>query len=115
MRYLLLIASNPEANGAMTEAQQSEMYAEYTEFTNKLVASGEMVDGAPLAGIETATTVRVRNGKRTSTDGPFAETKEVLAGYYLVEVPDLDRAIELAAMIPDARTGGVEVRPVVPM
>ena len=115
MRYLLLIATNPAATGDMTEMQQHRMFAEYGEFTAKIVASGEMVSGDALEGVETATTVRVRDGKRTSTDGPFAETKEVLAGYYLVDVPDLDRAIELAAMIPDAKFGAVEVRPVLDM
>jgi hypothetical protein len=71
-----------------------------------------MVAGDPLEGIETATSVRVRNTKRATTDGPFAETKEVLGGYYIVDVKDLDRAVELAGKIPDSRTGVVEVRPV---
>ena len=115
MRYLLLIATNPEATGDLTEEQQRQMFAEYDEFTQKIRASGELVYGEPLEGVATATTVRVRDGKRTSTDGPFAETKEVLAGYYLVDVPDLDRALELAAMIPDAKHGGVEVRPILEM
>jgi hypothetical protein len=69
------------------------------------------VSGDPLQGLDTATTVRVRSGKTASTDGPFAETKEVLGGYYLVDCKDLDRAIELAAQIPGARTGSIEVRP----
>ena len=112
MRYLLLIATNPEATGELTETQQQQMFAKYEEFTQKITASGEMVYGEPLEGVDTATTVRVRDGRRTSTDGPFAETKEVLAGYYLVDVPNLDRALELAAMIPDAQHGGVEVRPI---
>jgi hypothetical protein len=111
MRYMLLIYTNPEADAGMTEADGQAMYGEYMKFTQGIVASGEFVAGDPLAGVDTATTVRVRGGKTATTDGPFAETKEVLAGYYLVEAADLDRAIALAAQIPSAKTGSVEVRP----
>jgi hypothetical protein len=108
MKYMLLIYSDPTAEGP-------DLFPEYMTFTQEILDSGEMVAGDPLEGIDTATTVRVRDGKRTSTDGPFAETKEVLGGYYIVDVKDLDRALELAAKIPGARTGSVEVRPVVNM
>ena len=77
--------------------------SEYLAFTQRIAESGELIAGDPLQGIDTATAVRVRDGKTSSTDGPFAETKEVLGGYYLVDVPDLDRAIELAAQIPRCR------------
>jgi len=109
MKYLLLIAGDPsvvadETNEAMHEA--------YMKFTQEIVDSGEMLGGDALQGVDTATTVRVRDGKRATTDGPYAETKEVLGGYYLVDVKDLDRALELAAKIPGARTGSIEVRPI---
>src|SRR5689334_10833134 len=104
MKYLLLINADP--------AQWADdMHPEYMAFTQDIVDSGEFVAGDPLEGPEAATTVRVRTGDVSVTDGPFAETKEHIAGYYVVDVKDLDRAIELAARIPDARTGGIEVRP----
>ena len=106
MKYALLIYGDPNAPG------DADMHAEYMKFTQEILESGEMVGGDALQAIDTATTVRVDGGKRTTTDGPFAETKEVLGGFYLVDVKDLDRAIELAAKIPGARTGSVEVRPV---
>ena len=105
MKYMLLIYGDPNAPG------EDGVFEEYMKFTQDIVNSGEMVAGDPLQGIETATTVRLRDGKRTTTDGPFAETKEVLGGYYLVDVKDLDRALELAAQIPGARSGSIEVRP----
>ena len=109
MKYMLLIYNDPTA---WNPADGDKIMGEYMAFTQEILDSGEMVSGDPLQGVETATSVRVRDGKRTTTDGPFAETKEVLGGYYLVDVKDLDRAIELAAKIPDARTATVEVRPV---
>jgi hypothetical protein len=112
MKYMLLIYTNPSA---FDPAQGDKVYGEYMAFTQSIVESGELVAGDPLQGIETATSVRVRDGKRTTTDGPFAETKEVLGGYYVVDVKDLDRAVELAGQIPDSRTGSVEVRPVMDM
>jgi hypothetical protein len=84
----------------------------YNTFTQEILQSGEMLAGDALEARETATTVRVRDGKALTTDGPFADTKEHIGGYYLVDVKDLDRALELAAKIPDAATGGIEVRPV---
>jgi hypothetical protein len=109
MKYMLLIYTDPHA---FNPADGDKIMGEYMAFTQEILDSGEMVAGDPLQGVETATSVRIRDGKRTTTDGPFAETKEVLGGYYLVDVKDLDRAIELAAKIPDARTATVEVRPV---
>jgi hypothetical protein len=109
MKYMLLIYTDPNA---FDPAQGEKLHDEYMAFTQQIIDSGELVAGDPLEGSETATSVRVRNGKRTTTDGPYAETKEVLGGYYIVDVKDLDRAVELAALIPDSRTGSVEVRPV---
>ena len=112
MKYMLLIYSDLAGwPDDPTEAEQ--ISKEYFVFTQQIVDSGELVSGDALEGTETATSIRVRNGKTSATDGPFAETKEVLGGYYVVDVKDLDRALELAAQIPDARLGGVvEVRPV---
>jgi len=109
MKYMLLIHTDPSA---YDPAKGEAIHAEYFAFTQEILASGEMLSGEALQPAETATTVRVRSGKSSSTDGPYAETKEVLGGYYIVDVKDLDRALELAAKIPDARTGSVEVRPV---
>jgi hypothetical protein len=111
MRYMLLIHTNPANWATLNEAESNAMYAEYGAFTQRLVDSGEFVSGDPLQGPETATTVRVRDGARSTTDGPFVETKEHLAGYYVVECSSLDRALAIAAEIPDARFSGVEVRP----
>ena len=112
MRYMLLIYGDPSLAASMTPEEGEKMMADYYTFTQSIVESGEMLSGEPLQGVETATTVRVRGGRTASTDGPFAETKEVLGGYYLVDCKDLDRAIELAARIPGAHAGSVEVRPV---
>jgi hypothetical protein len=109
MKYMLLIYSDPTT---FDPADGEALMGEYMKFTMDIVNSGEFVAGDPLGGAETATTVRVRDGKRGTTDGPFAETKEVLGGYYVVDVKDLDRALEIAALIPDARRGSIEVRPV---
>ncbi len=111
MKYMLLINTDPDARDVDVDVISKD----YMAFTETILKSGEMVAGDPLEGIDTATTVRVRDGHTTTTDGPFAETKETLAGYYIVDVADLDRALELAAQIPDARYGSIEVRPVRPM
>jgi hypothetical protein len=115
MRYMLLIFTNPENWGTLNEAEVGAMMGEYNAFTERIVASGEFVSGDPLQGPDTATVVRVRDGARSTTDGPFVETKEHLAGYYVVECGSLDRALEIAAEIPDARWSGVEVRPLADM
>jgi hypothetical protein len=114
MQYLLLIYQNEKAWSTMSEAEQGAAFGEYMQFTKDIKASGHHRAGEALQPIATATTVRVRNGKTTTTDGPFAETREQLGGYYLIEAKDLDEATKIAARIPDARIGdgSVEVRPV---
>ena len=112
---MLLIYSNPASWAALSEAERNGLMGEYGGLTKEIVESGEFVSGDPLAGVDTATTVKVRDGRPETTDGPFIESKEHLAGYYLVDCKDLDRALALAARIPDARFGGVEVRPVLDM
>lgn len=111
MKYMLLIHDDPSLN-TDDRVAGGKIEQEYAAFTQDILASGELVGGDRLGGVETATTVRVRNGKPAFTDGPFAETRERLGGYYIVDVGDLDRALELAARIPSARTGAVEVRPI---
>jgi hypothetical protein len=110
MKYMLLIFSDPAAYADPAEVEK--IMGEYMTFTNSIVESGELVSGEPLQTPDTATAVRVRGGAVSTTDGPFVETKEYLAGYYVVDVKDLDRAIEIASQLPDARTGAIEVRPV---
>jgi hypothetical protein len=113
MQYLMLIYTNESFWTKMTPAEQNAVSQEYGKFTQEIVASGNFVGGNQLKPVATATTVRVRNGKRVATDGPFAETKEQLAGYYLVEAKDLDEAITIAGRIPGASHGSIEVRPIV--
>ena len=115
MRYMLLIYTNPSNWATLSEAEVGAMMGEYGAFTQRIVDSGEFVSGDPLQGPDTATTVRVRDGARSTTDGPFVETKEHLAGYYVVECDSLDRALTIAAEIPDARFSGIEVRPLADM
>ena len=112
MKYMLLIAADPERFATLSPEEQQGWMGEYFQFTTEIRESGEWLAGDPLHGNDTATTVTVRDGDALTTDGPFAETKETIAGYYIVDVPNLDRAIELAARIPDARAGKIEVRPV---
>jgi hypothetical protein len=112
MRYLLLIYGNEQAQAGMSEAEGAAQYQAYNDFTKDIVDRGLMQGGEALQPTSTATTVRVRNDETLSTDGPFAETKEQLGGFYLVDCKDLDEAIETAAKIPGARDGSVEVRPV---
>ena len=112
MRYMLLIYDREADWAKLNEKDQGALYGEYGVFTEGIQKSGHYRAGDPLQPIATATTVRVRNGKTVTTDGPFAETKEQLAGYYLVEAKDMDDAIGIAARIPSARFGSVEVRPV---
>ena len=113
MKYMLLIYSDLSA-WPEDPAASEQISKDYFVFTQQIMDSGELVAGDALEGTDTATSVRVRDGKTSSTDGPFAETKEVLGGYYVVDVKDLDRALELAAQIPDAGLGRgvVDVRPV---
>jgi hypothetical protein len=114
MRYMLLIYNDPTTRNTLAPEEAQEMFGEYFAFTQRIVESGEFISGDPLQGLETATTVRVRGGKTASTDGPFAETKEQLGGYYLIDVPDLDAAVKWAGKCPGAKTGSCEVRPLAP-
>jgi hypothetical protein len=113
MQYMLLIYSPGEGWESLTPEQQQEIGAKYFAFTEELQAAGKMVAGDALQSISTATSVRVRDGETLTTDGPFAETKEVLGGYYLIDVDTLDEALEWAAKIPGSAYGTIEVRPVV--
>lgn len=112
MQYLLLIYRNEADYIKMTADDRQKLSAEYGAYTQSIVQSGNFKAGDGLQPTTTATTVRVRDGKTLTTDGPFAETREQLGGYYLVEAKDLDAAIGMAARIPGARNGSIEVRPV---
>jgi hypothetical protein len=114
MQYLLLIYGNESHWDALTGKDRDDVLKEYGEFTKSITQSGHYRGGNELNVTSTATTVRVRDKKRLVTDGPFAETKEQLGGYYLVEAKDLDEAIALAARIPSVRWGSIEVRPIIP-
>ena len=114
MKYLLLIYENEGIGATMSEAEQGQLYGEYMNYASSIKRSGNYLGGEALQPVATATTVRVRNGKTLSTDGPFAETREQLGGYFFVEAKDLDEAISLAARIPTSRTGSIEVRPIMP-
>jgi hypothetical protein len=112
MQFLLLIYEAESAAARRTEAESTAMIREYGGFTEDVKRSGKYVGGDALRPTETATTVRVRDGETLVTDGPFAETREQLGGYYLVEATDLDDALAIAAKIPGAKTGCIEVRPI---
>ena len=112
MRYLCLIYSDEKQWETMSEADMGAVMGEYFAFTDAIKKSGHYVAGDALKPTQTATSVRVRNGKLSTTDGPFAETKEQLGGYYLIEARDLNDAIQVASRIPSARMGTIEVRPV---
>lgn len=112
MQYMLLIYGPDPSAGEVPEDQGEAEMARWFAYTADMVEAGVMEAGAPLQGIDTATTVRVRDGDTLSTDGPFAETAEVLGGYYLIDVPDLDQALSWAARCPAADYGSIEVRPV---
>jgi hypothetical protein len=110
MKYMLLIYLDEQA---LSEAERQQCYAESTQLAQQIRASGQYLAANPLHPTSMATSVRVRNGKRLVTDGPFAETREQLGGYFLIEANNLDEAIGIAARIPMARKGTVEVRPVI--
>ncbi|HXU69767.1 MAG TPA: YciI family protein [Polyangia bacterium] len=112
MQYMLLIYDNEKMLPSMNDKERNALMGEYFAFTEELKKSGKHIAGDALQPTSTATTVRVREGKRLTTDGPFAETKEQLGGYYLVNAKDLDEAMAWAAKIPGARFGSIEVRPV---
>ena len=113
MKYMLLIHDEEKAWAKLSESESQQVMADYRQFTQQIQASGHYLAGAQLHPTTAATSVRLRDGKRLVTDGPFAETREQLGGYYLVEAKDLDEAIGIAARIPSARFGTIEVRPVV--
>ena len=112
MQYLLLIYGKESDWTKLSAAEMAKMDQEYGAFTQSIAKSGHLRGGNQLDTISKATTVRMRDGKRLVTDGPFAETKEQLGGYYLVEAKDLDEAISIAARIPGAKNGSIEVRPI---
>jgi hypothetical protein len=114
MKYLLLIYESEASFAGMSGDEQARIFEEYMVYTKNIKKSGNYIGGEALQAISTATTVRVKNGKTITTDGPFAETREQLGGFYLVEAKDLDEAIKLAAGIPASRTGSIEVRPIMP-
>ncbi len=109
MQYMLLVYLD---ENALSETEREECYRDSARLARDLAASGHHLDASPLHPIATATSVRVRNGKRLVTDGPFAETREQLGGYYLIDAGDLDEAIGIAARVPVARVGTIEIRPV---
>jgi hypothetical protein len=109
MKYMLLVYQDEQA---LSDAEREHCYVESAQLSQQLNTSGQYINASPLHSISTATSVRVRNGKRLVTDGPFAETREQLGGYYLVDVSDLDEAIRIAERIPPARFGTIEIRPV---
>ena len=110
MKYMLLVYM---AENAMNEAERSQCYKDSTKLTQDLDAAGQFLGAGPLQSVTTATSVRLREGKRLVTDGPFAETREQLGGYFLVDAPDLDAAITIAGKIPAAKKGTIEIRPLI--
>jgi hypothetical protein len=115
MQYLCLIYSDETMWPKMSKQDAESMMAEYMAFTAKVKESGHYLGGNRLQPTHTSTSVRVRNGNLSATDGPFAETKEQLGGYYLIEAKDLNDAIQVASRIPGARVGTIEVRPIAPV
>jgi hypothetical protein len=112
MKYMLLICRDEQVWDSLSVTERQQIYAETLELSEELTSRGQYLGGSPLHPSPSATSVRVRDGKRLVTDGPFAETREQLGGYMLIDVPDLDEAIAIAARVPLARTSTVEVRPV---
>lgn len=115
MNYLLLIYNNEAEFMGLGETALQKVSGEFTDFTKSIVQTGNFKAADRLKPVSSASTVRVRNGKATITDGPFAETREQLGGYYMIEAKNLDEATAIAARIPSARYGSIEVRPVWPM
>jgi len=112
MRYMLLIYGSEETYSRMTQEERDAAMQAHNVFAQEALKRGILTGGAPLQPTSTATTIRVRNGKTLITDGPFAETKEQLAGNYVLDCKDLDEAIEMATKIPDALHGSIEIRPI---
>ena len=115
MQYLLLIYNTEQNCFSLPDAEREALSAEYMTFTQAIAKSGHYKGGNALQPTSTATTVRVRNGKRSTTDGPFAETREQLGGFFLIDAPSLDEALAIAARLPMAQWGTIEVRPLVEM
>ena len=111
MQYLCLIYESESEAAKQSPAEQQAVFGAYMAFTKEVREAGKLVGGEPLQPTATATTVRVRDGQTLHTDGPFAETREQLGGYYLIEADNLDEALEWAAKIPTVKTGSIEVRP----
>jgi hypothetical protein len=112
MQYMILIYEDEKQFASLPEAEMNKVFGEYMQYSKDLATAGVLRGGAALQPIATATTVRVRGGKTATTDGPFAETKEQLGGYYILDVANLDEAIKWAARCPGAPTGSIEIRPV---
>jgi hypothetical protein len=112
MKYILLVHHNEEVLGSLSKADLQQMREESVRLANEINLSGQYLDAAPLQPTSTAMCIRVREGKRLVTDGPFAETREQLGGYFFIKAGDLDQALDIAARIPGARIGTVEIRPV---
>ena len=112
MKYLCLIYDEEKKIEGMSKGEADAFMGEYFAFTDGIKKSGHYIGGEALQPVQTATTVRIRNGKVSTTDGPFAETKEQLGGFYLINASDLNDAIRVASKIPSARLGSVEVRPI---
>jgi hypothetical protein len=113
MRYVCLIYDNEKQVEGMSKEEGDAFMGEYFAFTEDIQKNGQLIAGEALHPVGTATSLRMRNGKLSTTDGPFAETKEQLGGFYLIEARDLNEALQIAARIPSIRTGTIEVRPVV--
>ena len=111
MKYMLLIYQDEKSWNSLSDAEHQQVYEEYGALVGQLQASGQFVSGSELQPITTATSLRVRDGKELITDGPFAETHEQLGGYFLIEAENLDEATKIAARIPSAKTGTIEIRP----
>ena len=114
MQYILLIYGDEAQSKKAPPEAREKMMGEYISFTKELKGAGKMLGGEPLESVSTATTVRVKEGKTLRTDGPFAETREQLGGFYLIEAKDLDEAVAIAAKVPGAKVGSIEVRPIMP-
>jgi hypothetical protein len=112
MKYLCLIYDEEKKMAGMSKSEGDALMGEYGAFTQSVKGSGHYLGGDALQPVHTATTIRSRNGKVSTTDGPFAETKEQLGGYYLIEAKDLNDAIQVASRIPSVKTGSIEVRPI---
>ena len=113
MKYMLLIYHDEHAWNRLTEAERQKIYVEYRQLIEELQSGGRYIAGDQLQPTATAHSVRIREGKQIVTDGPFAETREQIGGFFMIDAKDLDEANSIAARIPSARTGTVEVRPVV--